>query len=348
MLNAARRMARELNFRVGLLLLRGVLGPEEVGSAYAMIAERALLAVFGRVRTAFEAAHGMVPDGVFAIVALGRLGARKMTAASDLDLIFLYDHAADAVSDGKAPLAPSVYFARLSQRLIAALTALTPEGRLYEVDMRLRPSGSKGPVAVRLTTFEKYHADESWTWERMALTRARLVSADAGFGERVAAAILAALTRRQDPASIRADAVTMRTLLLKEKPGKSVFDLKTVRGGMIDVEFIAQTELLIAGPGHPAIFTGATLEALRRLAEVGALEEEDAAALREAYLLFTRVNHILRLTSEDDAAAVAETGLQQLLARATAMPSFAALEEALRATQADVAHRFDRLVGVPG
>jgi glutamate-ammonia-ligase adenylyltransferase len=345
MLDAARRTAREQNFRVGLQLLRGVLGPEEVGSAYAMIAEQALLAVFARVRGAFEAAHGRVPGGVFAIVAMGRLGARKMTASSDLDLIFLYDHDDDAVSDGRTSLAPSVYFARLSQRLIAALTSLTSEGKLYEVDMRLRPSGSKGPVAVRLRTFEKYHADESWTWERMALTRARVVCADEGFRPRVAAAILGAQTKRQDPASIRSDAASMRALLLREKPGKSVFDLKMTRGGMVDVEFIAQTHELIAGPDHPDVFTGATLDALQRLERAGALSADDAEALIQAYLLFTRVNHILRLTSEDDAVAVTETGLQQFLVRATGTESFPALEAALRAAQADVAERFGRLVG---
>lgn len=345
MLDAARRTAREQNFRVGLQLLRGVLGPEAVGHAYAMIAERALMAVFTRVRSAFETAHGRVPGGVFAIVAMGRLGARKMTAASDLDLIFLYDHADEGVSDGKAPLAASVYFARLSQRLITALTSPTAEGRLYEVDMRLRPSGSKGPVAVRLRTFAKYHADESWTWERMALTRARLVYADERFAAAVEAAIKVAQAKRQDPAQIKADALAMRTLLLKEKPGKSIFDLKTVRGGMIDVEFIAQAHELIAGPDHPEVYTGATMEALMRLARAGALTEDDAGALRDAYMLFTQVNHILRLTSEDDAAAVAEAGLQQLLARATGSASFEKLEAALRAAQADVAGRFDRLVG---
>ncbi|MCC6919381.1 MAG: bifunctional [glutamine synthetase] adenylyltransferase/[glutamine synthetase]-adenylyl-L-tyrosine phosphorylase [Alphaproteobacteria bacterium] len=348
MLDAARRTARELNFRVGLQLLRGVLGPEEVGSAYATIAEHALHAVFARVRSAFETAHGKVPHGVFAIVAMGRLGARKMTAASDLDLIFLYDHDADAVSDGPSPLVPSLYFARLSQRLIAALTSLTTEGRLYEVDMRLRPSGSKGPVAVRLETFTNYHAAESWTWERMALTRSRVVFADAAFGDAVSGAIAAALAKPQDPAAIRADATAMRALLMREKPGRGIFDLKTVRGGMMDVEFIAQTHLLIAEAGHPGIHTGATQEALSRLAGAGALSGEDARALAAAYLLYTRVNHILRLTSEDDAAAVTETGLQQLLVRATGLAPFAALESALRTAQADVAQRFDRLVGPPG
>lgn len=348
MLDAARRTAREQQFRVGFQLLRGVMGPEEVGAAYAMVAESALIAVAARVRAAFEAQHGQVPGGVFAIVAMGRLGAAKMTAASDLDLVFLYDHADDAApSDGPAPLTPSVYFSRLSQRLIAALTAPTAEGRLYEVDMRLRPSGSKGPVAVRLETFRAYQMRDAWTWERMALTRARVVAADASFGATVAAVITEVLTQPVDAAKIRADATEMRALLLREKPGKGPFDLKTTRGGMIDIEFIAQAGLLIAGPQHPDIFAGATQKALANLARVGALEEGDRAALSAAYLLYSRVNHMLRLTSEDDAAALHEIGLQRLLVRAAGAPDFAALTQDLKATEADVAARFARLVGDP-
>lgn len=348
MLDAARRTARELQFRVGFQFLRGVMGPEEVGSAYAMVAESALIAVSARVRAAFEAQHGHVPGGVFAIVAMGRLGATKMTAASDLDLVFLYDHAEDAgMSDGPAPLTPGVYFSRLSQRLIASLTAPTAEGRLYEVDMRLRPSGSKGPIAVRLHTFRAYQTDEAWTWERMALTRARVVAADEGFGALVATTIAEVLLRAGTAEKIKADAATMRGLLLREKPGKGPFDLKTVRGGMIDVEFIAQTGLLIAGPQHPDIFAGATQQALGNLAHVGALTEADLAALSDAYLVYSRVNHMLRLTSEDDAAALNEIGLQRLLVRAAGAADFAALTALLEATQADVAARFERLVGDP-
>ena len=349
MLDAARRAARELQFRVGFQLLQGVMGPEEVGSAYAMVAESALIAVAGRVRAAFEGQHGRIPGGVFAIVAMGRLGAAKMTAASDLDLVFLYDHDADAgPSDGASPLTASVYFSRLSQRLIAALTAPTAEGRLYEVDMRLRPSGSKGPVAVRLETFRAYQTNEAWTWERMALTRSRIVAADGTFGEDVAATIAEVLTRPVDAAKIRDDATQMRALLLREKPGRTPFDLKTVRGGMIDIEFIAQTGLLIAGPDHPGIFAGATQQALANLGRIGALSQDDQAALAEAYLLYSKVNHMLRLTSEDDAAALDEVGLQRLLVRAAGETDFASLTEALKAAQADTAARFGRLVGEPG
>ncbi|BCW89905.1 Bifunctional glutamine synthetase adenylyltransferase/adenylyl-removing enzyme [Alphaproteobacteria bacterium SO-S41] len=348
MLDAARRTAREQNFRVGFQLLRGALGPEEVGSAYALVAESALLAVYARVRAAFEAAHGRVAGGVFAIVAMGRLGAAKMTAASDLDLVFLYGHADEApASDGASPLTPSVYFSRLSQRLIAALTAPTAEGRLYEVDMRLRPSGSKGPVAVRLATFEAYQAEDAWTWERMALTRSRIVIADGAFADTVRAAIRTVLTRPVDPAKIKGDAATMRALLLREKPGTGPFDLKTVRGGMIDVEFIAQTAQLIAGHRAPDVFAGATLEALRRLHAVAALDDADFEALTRAYLLYSRVNHMLRLTSEDDAAALTEVGLQTLLVRAGEAESFPALQAELEELEADVAARFARLVGEP-
>src|SRR4029077_17272677 len=134
--------------------------------------------------------HGRVPGGAFAVVAQGKLGGREMTAASDLDLVFVYTHQSEAaLSDGPKPPSPPVYFARAAQRFISALTAMTAEGRLYEVDMRLRPSGNQGPVAVRFDTFLEYHAEKAWTWERMALTRARVLSGPEGLRKKVEDAI---------------------------------------------------------------------------------------------------------------------------------------------------------------
>src|SRR5262249_36859514 len=149
------------------------------------------------VETEMVRLHGHVAGGAFAVVAQGKLGGREMTERSDLDLVFVYTYAEDAqASDGQKPLDPAQYFSRLGQRFIAALTAQTAAGPLYEVDMRLRPSGNKGPVSVRLSTFAEYHAGaSSWTWERMALTRARVLSGPPELCAAVDAAIRAALTR---------------------------------------------------------------------------------------------------------------------------------------------------------
>src|SRR5207248_6826982 len=139
--------------------------------------------------------------GAFAVVAMGRLGSREMSLASDLDLILIYDVPGDGtVSTGPRPLPAPGYYARLSQRLISAITAPTAEGRLYAVDMRLRPSGASGPIASSLAAFAEYQRDSAWTWEHMALTRARPIAGDAALCERISGAAAAALTPPRDPA----------------------------------------------------------------------------------------------------------------------------------------------------
>jgi len=211
-LDAARRFAKEEMFRIGVQVIQGLSDAEEAGPAYADVADAVIAGLQEIVEREMEAAHGLVPGGAFAVVALGKLGGREMTATSDLDLVFIYTHDEAAhASDGRKPLAPSTYFARASHRFIAALTAMTAEGRLYDVDMRLRPSGNQGPVAVKFDTFVEYHRTRSWTWERMALTRARVLSGAPGFRAQVETAIRSALTASgAEPAEILADARAMR------------------------------------------------------------------------------------------------------------------------------------------
>src|SRR5439155_12192619 len=185
-LDALRRWAGERRFQVGVQLLRRALDSSQAGAAVADIAEAALGALLPAVEADVARRHGRVPGGEFALIGMGRLGSREMTLASDLDLILLYD-APDSSegSDGPHPLPVTTYFARLSQRLIGAITAMTGEGRLYEVDMRLRPSGASGPIASSLSGFALYQREAAWTWEHMALTRARPVAGDVAPRRRV-------------------------------------------------------------------------------------------------------------------------------------------------------------------
>ncbi|MEL6482206.1 MAG: bifunctional [glutamine synthetase] adenylyltransferase/[glutamine synthetase]-adenylyl-L-tyrosine phosphorylase, partial [Pseudomonadota bacterium] len=176
-LDLVRRFAREQGFRAGVQVLRGLAAPEEAGAAFSGVAEAALSALLPRVVEDFGYRHGPPPGRGLAVVALGKLGTREMTAGSDLDLVILYDAPLDAVSEGRRPLPAQAYYPRLTKALLAALTAPTSEGRLYEVDMRLRPSGRQGPVAVSLDAFRRYHAEAAWVWEHLALTRARVVAA---------------------------------------------------------------------------------------------------------------------------------------------------------------------------
>ncbi len=187
-LDAARRFAREQIFRVGVQIIEDHAEADEAGPALANVAEAVIAGLLEAAEDELAATAGRVPGGAFVIVAMGKLGGREMTANSDLDLIFVYDAPAEVESsDGPRPLAVSAYYARLAQRFIAALTAQTAEGGLYEVDMRLRPTGNKGPVAVSLESFSRYHAEQAWTWERLALTRARVIAGAPELGDKVAA-----------------------------------------------------------------------------------------------------------------------------------------------------------------
>jgi [glutamine synthetase] adenylyltransferase / [glutamine synthetase]-adenylyl-L-tyrosine phosphorylase len=202
-LDKARDFAAEEMFHIGLNLLSRRLDPDRAGRAHSALAQGLIGALLGRVIEAFADEHGRIAGGRIAAIALGKLGSREMTAASDLDLILIYDFPADAAdSDGRKPLGPKLYYARLTQRLISALTAPTKAGRLYDVDMRLRPSGGKGPLATQLTSFRLYQEQEAETWEHMALTRARFVAGDNSLGADIAEAVRRTLTIKRDPARI--------------------------------------------------------------------------------------------------------------------------------------------------
>ncbi|MEK7819610.1 MAG: bifunctional [glutamine synthetase] adenylyltransferase/[glutamine synthetase]-adenylyl-L-tyrosine phosphorylase, partial [Pseudomonadota bacterium] len=206
-LDVSRRWAHDRQFQIGAQLLRGLIAPAPAAAVLSDIAQVAINALFPRIEADFALQHGRFGGETLAVVAMGKLGGREMTPSSDLDLIFIYEVPAGMdASDGAKPLPPSQYFARLSQRLINSLTALTAEGRLYEVDMRLRPSGNKGPLAVALDGFVRYQEEEAWTWEHMALARARAVAGPAGLRDRVTQAIRRVLARPRDPARLFKDA----------------------------------------------------------------------------------------------------------------------------------------------
>jgi glutamate-ammonia-ligase adenylyltransferase len=345
-LDAARRFVREENFRIGVQVIQGLSDPEEAGPAYAAIAETVIAGLQDIVERDIAAMHGRLPGGAFSVVALGKLGGREMTAASDLDLIFIYEHAPDAAaSDGPKPLAPSAYFARTSQRFISALTAMTAEGRLYEVDMRLRPSGNQGPVAVRFETFVDYHATQSWTWERMALTRARVLSGPAPLRRKVEEAVRAVLTKPVEPSVIVSDARSMRERLAGQFPGRDAWDMKYVPGGLIDIEFVAQTLQLCHAQVHADVLDQNTVMALEKLKASGLLSPVAMETLVSAARLEHRLTQVLRIAVDGPFKPEAATrGLKGLLARSGDAPDFSALEGQLAETEARVREIFDRLV----
>ena len=221
-----------------------------------------------------------------------------MTAASDLDLMLIYDFPADASeSDGRKPLGPALYYARLTQRLISALTAPTKAGRLYEVDMRLRPSGRQGPLATQFASFKLYQEDEAETWEHMALTRARFVAGDASLGADVAKTVRQTLTRERDAAKIARETRAMRALIAKEKGDSDVWDLKLAAGGLIDIEFVAQYLQFAFAHKHPAILDVSTRKVVEEAGRAGLITPEQAEILIDAHRLYTDATQFMRLST---------------------------------------------------
>lgn len=334
-LDLARIFGQEQLFLIGVRVLTGTLSAAQAGQSYAALAQVLVNRLLATVEAEFARAHGRVAGGVAAVVALGKLGGREMTASSDLDLMLLYDYDPDCeASDGPKPLAPSQYYIRLTQRLVAALSAPTAQGLLYEVDFRLRPSGSKGPMATRLSAFVDYHAKEAWTWEHMALTRARVIAGDPGFGRIVEAAIRNVLVAPRDLDKLRADVVEMRGLIRQEKGTKDPWDIKQVDGGLVDVEFVAQYLMLRHAPETPAVLATGTIPALQRLAEAGRLGADDAEVLIPAMRLYQGLTQALRMASDgafDPKAA--PRGLVDLLTSVGEMPDFAHLSAHLAETE---------------
>ncbi len=246
-LDRLRIFASEQRFLIGIRLLTGAIGGAMAARAFTYLADLIVEAALNAVMKEIQAAHGDYPGGRVAVVGMGKLGSFELTAGSDIDIILLYDYDDEAdESSGQKPLDATRYFTRITQRLMAALSAPTAEGVLYEVDMRLRPSGNKGPVATRINSFEKYQRGEAWTWEHMALSRARLICGDEDLvlnAERIIGEVLSA---RRDIPKIAKDVAEMRGLIEQEKPPVSIWDLKLIPGGLIDIEFIAQYLRLIA------------------------------------------------------------------------------------------------------
>ena len=346
-LNRARDFAAEEMFHIGLNLLSERLDPDRAGRAYSALAQGLIAALLKRVIEAFAAEHGRIRSGRVAIVALGKLGSREMNAASDLDLMLIYDFPAEASeSNGRKRLGPGLYYARLTQRLISALTAPTKAGRLYEVDMRLRPSGRQGPLATQLASFKLYQEDEAETWEHMALTRARFVAGDKSLGADMGKTVRETLIRKRDAVKIAQETRAMRALIAREKGDSDVWDLKLAAGGLIDIEFIAQYLQLSFAHDHPAILDVSTRKVVEEAGRAGLITPEQAEVLIDAHRLYTDATQFMRLsTSGPFDAAKAAAGVKRRIAAANGFPDFEAFAAALGEARKRVRAAFVAIVG---
>ena len=335
-LNRARDFAAEEKFLIGVRLLSGALDADMAARAYSALAQALAAALLARVQSEFATEHGTLPGGRVVALAMGKLGSREMTAASDLDLILIYDFAGD-VSDGARPLSAALYYSRLTQRLVAALTAPTKAGRLYDVDLRLRPSGRKGPLATSLAAFAAYQREEAETWEHMALTRARCVAGDASLAAEIAGIAREVLSRARPRRALARDILAMRALIAREKADRGAFDLKLAPGGLIDIEFLAQFLILAHAADHPALLSVDTRAAMAAAARAGLLSATDGEILIEAHRLLTTVTQVLRLTLPDDCAPdQAAAGVKRRIAAAAGAPDFERLVVDLAAARARV------------
>ncbi len=347
LLERIRMFGLEYMFLIGVRILSGTVTARQAGEAFARLADVVIRAVHRSVASNFATVHGHIHGEDTAVLAMGKLGGYEMTANSDLDLILVYAFdAAHPELDGERPLYGAQYFARLTQRLINALTAQTNYGALYQVDMRLRPSGRAGPLATQLEGFAGYQETEAWTWEHMALTRARVVSASPAFRARVEAVISDTLRRPRDAGLIAGDVVEMRAAIAQEKGDKERWDLKYAAGGLVDIEFIAQYLQLVHAHERPEILDTSTARVLDKAWQLRVLPVEDAEVLRPAVQLYQDVTQILRLCLPGPFnPKTAGGGLLRLLARAADVPDFAALDATLIETQTRVRASFVRILG---
>ncbi|MBI5318939.1 bifunctional [glutamine synthetase] adenylyltransferase/[glutamine synthetase]-adenylyl-L-tyrosine phosphorylase [Bradyrhizobium sp.] len=346
-LDRLRLFGQESLFLIGTRILSGTVSAQQAGTAFADVAEGIVHTVHGLVTDQFAGQYGNIRDQETAIVAMGRLGSREMTASSDLDLILLYDYDHEQPdSDGQRSLHGAQYFARFTQRLISAFTTRTNYGVLYDIDMRLRPSGRAGPLASRLDSFADYQEREAWTWEHMALTRARVISSSPAFRRKIEDVIRAVLTRPRDQAATAADVADMRRAIAQEKGEDDVWDLKYAAGGTVDIDFIAQYLQLVHAADKPDILNVATLAVLDNAARLGVLAQSDAEVLRAAGRLYHDLTQIIRLcVSSKFNPATSGEDLLRVMARAGDTPDFSTLEARLRETQAEVRRVFQAVVG---
>ncbi|TCP92345.1 glutamate-ammonia-ligase adenylyltransferase [Sphingomonas sp. PP-CE-1A-559] len=334
-LDHVRRVVGELRFALGAQIVAGVSDPLDVAAGYARVAEAAIGVLATATIEEFAKVHGRVPDSELVVLALGRMGGAMLTHASDLDLIYLFTGDFAAESDGPKPLGATLYYNRLAQRLTGALSVATAAGPLYQIDTRLRPSGGQGPLVVTLDSFARYQREDAWTWEHMALTRARPVFGSAVARDAVAAIVRGVLEGDRPARDVIADARTMRSDMAAHKPPKGALDAKLLPGGLVDLEFATHVVQLVNKAGFDPNLGGA-IDALIR-------EELVPPSLRPAHDVLTRLLVTLRLVAPD--AAPPGHATEDLIARAIGVTDWPAVVATLETTRQEVRQFWAQVTG---
>jgi len=335
-LDVARRWMKEWHFRVGVHFLRGLTGAEEAGAQYAELAEAVLRALWPEVVAQFSAKHGPPPGKGATVIGMGSLGAGRLTSASDLDIIVIYDPEDVEMSEGRRPLATRPYYARLTQALVTAVTAPMAEGRLYELDMRLRPSGNQGPVATSWPAFKAYQEGEAWLWEHLALVRARPICGLESLGQAFNDFRKQLLAEKgQDHARTVTGVAEMRAKIAAAKAPSGPWDAKIGAGRLQDIELFSQMGALAGGVSNLRVQAG-----VKGLVSAGLIDKAQSEGLMRAYRLLWALNLTTRFLSDKPFDAdVASEGATQLVLRETGAKDLASLQAELQScatTAADV------------
>lgn len=341
-LDRARELGRAERFLLGTRVLSRVLPLAEIGAAHTAVAEIFLEIVLDRTRQEFAQTYGEIPGSSMILVGYGKAGSREMTANSDLDLVVIYKASPDAVSDGRRSLMPAEYFAKLTQRLVSALSAPMRSGTLYEIDLRLRPSGRKGTVATSINGFRDYQLTEAETWEHMALTRARPLAGDADLAREWHAAAVDILAQAPSRKMVGKAAAEMRGLMAQSKPGRDMFDVKDWPGGLVDCEFVAQV-LTLENPDLFGLGTGGAIDEAARRGFIGA---EEAEVLLKAWRLQSAFAQVTRLClPEAFEEATASAVFKRRLAGLLDYPDFNFLVAEMKAVQGAARGVFSKAIG---
>ncbi len=342
-LDAARRWRKEWHFRIGVHHLRGLIGADDAGLCYADLAEVVIAAIWPEVVAQFATKHGPPPGRGAVVLGMGSLGAARLNAGSDLDLIVIYDAAGVDQSDGRRPLLSRLYYARLTQAMITALTAPMAEGRLYEVDMRLRPSGNQGPVATGWIGYQEYQRTEAWVWEHLALTRARVITGDDGLTRDFETFRAALLEESGAPAKVMLEVSEMRARIAAAKPPEGPWDSKLGPGRQQEIELLSQAASLMAGETRRDVAAG-----LGAGVAIGWLDDADRTALAAAHALCWQVLQAARLLGDKPLSPsdIGEGGVAFVL-RETGYETIDALQAALEVATKEAARVIDDALNRP-
>jgi glutamate-ammonia-ligase adenylyltransferase len=345
-MDRVRQFRNEKQFQAGVHFLKHMIDAAQAGIFLSDLADVSLDHTVNATMTEFVSKYGTLPQSKFAVLALGKLGSREMTFSSDIDLVFIYDAPDETIlSDGEKGLAPSVYFNRFSQRLLTSITAIARDGRLYEVDTRLRPSGAKGLLAVSIDALKQYFEEAAWTFEYMAMTKGRPVSGDAQIRGVLEKFVTDTVLHYRNRHKLREHVIDLRERINREFGTRNPWNIKYVAGGLLDVDFIAQYLLLHHAPNLQPPYPGSAPDIIRWLAEKQVIEQHFADAMLECESFLSQIFHMLRLcTAQEFEEESAPAGLKKLLCECVKMQDFTALGEKLIQIEKHVFQHYTALI----